>query len=169
MTPETLLSEIEAGGFRGSMVPVGRLEDLRSEIEIRRREIGFAPDRCEKCAVCVNACPTGAIDPDRFIIRADRCITFMNERTGEFPAWLDPASHQCLVGCMRCQEACPENMNFRNWIVRKGSFTEEETGLLLSGKQPSGETVEKLEALSLTEYLPVLPRNLKILLGANGT
>jgi len=46
---------------------------------------------CENCSACVNACPTGAITPDRFLIRAERCLTFLNESSGDFPEWLNPS------------------------------------------------------------------------------
>jgi epoxyqueuosine reductase len=31
---------------------------------------------CEECELCRRACPTGAISPDRFLLRAERCITY---------------------------------------------------------------------------------------------
>ena len=32
-----------------------------------------------------------------------------NERKGEFPRWIWPSWHNCLVGCLSCQKACPVN------------------------------------------------------------
>ncbi|MDH4367544.1 MAG: FeS-binding protein, partial [Dehalococcoidia bacterium] len=71
---------------------------------------------CDKCKACRKACPTGAIAPDRFLIHAERCITFLNEDRGEFPEWIDPAWHNSLVGCMKCQLVCPVNKQFVKWV-----------------------------------------------------
>jgi epoxyqueuosine reductase len=123
--------------------------------------------RCENCQACSRACPTGAISSDRFLIRAERCITFHNERLGEFPAWIDPSWHNCLEGCMHCQRVCPENVNFRDWVEGNHAFSEEETNLILKSTPPDrlpDETARKLVELSLLEDTHILGRNLKALL-----
>ena len=42
-------------------------------------------DRCQKCTACLHACPSGAIVPDRFLVHAEWCITFHNEKPGRVP------------------------------------------------------------------------------------
>jgi epoxyqueuosine reductase len=130
-----------------------------------------ALDACEKCEACRRACPTAAIPSDRFLVRAERCLTFFNEKPAEvpFPVWLDPSWHNCLVGCMRCQRVCPENRERKDWIEGDEGFTEEETALLLDGvgqEHLPPETAEKLGRLDLIELLDIIPRNLKALLSA---
>jgi epoxyqueuosine reductase len=65
--------------------------------------------RCGGCTACLHACPTGAVPGDRFVLHADRCLTAVNESEEPFPEWVDPAWHACAVGCLRCQQVCPEN------------------------------------------------------------
>ena len=124
-------------------------------------------ESCEKCQACLHGCPTGAIIANRFLIRAERCITFHNERVGDFPAWIDPSWHNCLVGCLRCQMVCPQNADFREWVEEAEVFSEEETTLMLK-RAPSdpcaSEIVKKLGRLDLLEYSDVLGRNLDALL-----
>ena len=125
--------------------------------------------RCQKCSACVLQCPSGAITSERFLLRVERCITFRNEKPGAipFPDWLDPSWHNSLVGCMICQQVCPENKKFFKWIEAGPEFTEEETGLILQGipfeKLPA-ETVDKWRWLGLSEDFDVFPRNLRALL-----
>ncbi len=120
---------------------------------------------CEGCDLCRRACPTGAISSDRFLLHAERCISYHNEKPGDvpFPEWMNVHWHNCVVGCMRCQRACPQNKQFIQWVGEEEEFTEEETASLLQatglGKLPAG-TIKKLEHLSLTDYLGCLPRNL---------
>ena len=146
--------------------PIAFFSDLPCERDSWHEETTLK--RCKDCLICWKACPTGAIPNDRFLIRADRCITFLNERPGEFPEWLDPAAHHCVVGCMRCQRACPENRGVADWVEARGSFTEEETELLLGGaavgNHLQAETRKKLEDLGLAEYSAFLDRNLRVLL-----
>lgn len=124
-------------------------------------------ERCDKCPACANACPTGAISLDRFLLYAERCITFHNERRGKFPKWLDPTWHNCLVGCLHCQECCPLNKDFVKLIEERETFYHDETALLLRGmtrdKFPA-ETLRKLDRLDIIEYFDMLPRNLSVLL-----
>ena len=118
---------------------------------------------CAECAACMQACPTRAIDSDRFLLHAERCITFHNERPCEFPKWLDPSWHNSLVGCMLCQNACPMNLKLLNWIEDGSIFSEKETEYLFIGLPPDKmpkTTVEKLQKLGMTEYVRVLGRNL---------
>jgi epoxyqueuosine reductase len=123
--------------------------------------------RCEECELCRRACPTGAIPPDRFLLRAERCITYHNEKRGDvpFPSWIDASWHNCLEGCMRCQRACPLNKQFMQWVEAEEEFSEEETGLLLDGSSQDklpGETLRKLANLDILNDLGILPRNLGV-------
>ena len=88
---------------------------------------------CEKCELCHRACPTGAIPSDRFLLHAERCITYHNEKKGTipFPTWINDSWHNCIVGCMRCQTVCPQNKEVIQWIEEEEEFSEEETTLLL--------------------------------------
>jgi epoxyqueuosine reductase len=127
-------------------------------------------DACQKCQACQRACPTGAIDPDRFLLHAERCLTFLNEKPPDvsFPEWVDPSWHNCLMGCLHCQRACPENKKVRDWVVGDEVFSEEETALVLEGTAAENlpaKTKEKLERLDLIDLIDVLPRNLSALLG----
>ncbi len=123
--------------------------------------------RCEGCTLCVSACPTGAIPEDRFLLRAELCITNWNEKPGEvpFPEWLARDWHDCLVGCLHCQLACPENEAVLDYQEPGPSFTEDETEALLRAGRPGDlphGLKEKLENWDLQVWLGVLPRNLAV-------
>ena len=132
-------------------------------------------ESCQKCSACLRNCPTGAVPSaslrtgpsGRFLLRAERCITFHNERGGDFPfpAWLDPSWHNCLIGCLDCQRVCPQNKDFLEWVEEGAEFSQEETALILEGvplDQLPAATVRKLEQIDFTEFPDVLPRNLGV-------
>jgi len=122
---------------------------------------------CDECTACMDACPSGAIVSERFLIHAERCLTFHNERIEEFPDWLDPSWHNCLVGCLYCQNACPMNQKMSNWIEEGVAFSEKETESLFKGVMPDNmpkSMVEKLEKLGMKEYAGVLGRNLNAIM-----
>jgi len=124
-------------------------------------------ERCQNCSACLKSCPTKAISSERFLLHAERCLTFHNERRGSFPSWIDPAWHHCLVGCLRCQVICPENKAFRDWTENRGAFSEAETALLLErleNEELPARTLRKLEDLYMMEYLKILSRNMIALL-----
>lgn len=124
-------------------------------------------EECARCTACLKACPAGAIVPERFLIHVGRCLTFHNELSGNFPEWVSPAWHNCLVGCMKCQLVCPVNKRFAKWVEEGETFNEAETELILKGTPLNhlpAETVDKLKRSYMMDYLEVLPRNLRVLL-----
>jgi len=127
-----------------------------------------ALDRCGSCVACLRRCPTGAITEGRFLLHAEDCLTYHNESAEDIPGWIDPSWHHSLVGCLRCQTICPENIAFRDRFEEGAEFTEEETALL-AGRVPlerlPAETAAKVAGLELNEAFPVLCRNLSLLLG----
>ena len=123
--------------------------------------------QCEKCTACMKACPTRAISSERFQLHAERCLTFCNESTRNFPDWLSPGVHNSLVGCMICQKVCPANKAVVQWIEPGETFNENETELILSATSTDllpRPTIEKLKRQDLMEYYDVLGRNLKALI-----
>ncbi len=70
----------------------------------------FAKDFCGSCNRCVEACPTGAILPDK-TINGSQCISYFTielkdelipgEMKGKFQNW--------MFGCDVCQDVCPWN------------------------------------------------------------
>lgn len=126
-------------------------------------------ETCQTCSMCLKKCPTHAITSERFIIKADRCLTLHNEKPREipFPKWIEPSWHNCLVGCMQCQYFCPENKNVVNWVEQGPIFSGEETTMLLQGfplEELPSETVQKLTSVEMERLLDIIPRNLKVLL-----
>jgi len=124
-------------------------------------------DRCSKCKACLHNCPTGAISEDQFLIKAERCLTFFNERSGTFPDWIDPKSHNSIVGCMRCQNICPENKKYKSVQVKETIFSDRETSLILKGS-PFEELPEilqlKISDLGIGRYYKQFSRNIQMLI-----
>jgi len=66
-------------------------------------------DCCGKCNLCVEACPTGAINDNR-TIDARRCIAFQTlESRTSIPDDIVSKLDGRAFGCDKCQEICPWN------------------------------------------------------------
>jgi epoxyqueuosine reductase len=120
---------------------------------------------CSACKACHHACPTGCIPfpGEGVAIDAKRCLAYLNEHEGEWPDWLAAGSHNCLVGCMRCQRACPANKHHFRREAQVAEFDRAETALILLNL-PTDELPAplraKLKQLDLDDSSTVLGRNL---------
>ena len=126
---------------------------------------------CHDCGLCREACPTGAIPEGRFLLRAERCLTFHGETFGPWPPWLLPSVHHCLIGCLKCQLVCPENRGLLRLESAEVSFGAEETRAILEeGSDRTGPAWDsirnKLEVLNIQDDEPVIGRNLRALIEA---
>jgi epoxyqueuosine reductase len=64
---------------------------------------------CGSCTLCVEACPTGALEKP-FSLDASRCLSYLSiEYKGDLPETFGPKMGRWFFGCDRCQEACPFN------------------------------------------------------------
>ncbi len=121
---------------------------------------------CPPCRNCHHVCPTGCIPHAGTVIDATRCLSYFSEHEGDWPDWLDPRAHKCLVGCMRCQEMCPANRYYLRSEKVVAEFDRAETWMILQDLPTEQLPValrEKLAALDLDDYSPVLGRNLRAL------
>ncbi len=125
---------------------------------------------CPPCRNCHNVCPTGCIPYNGTVINAQRCLTYFNEREGEWPDWLDPKAHNSLVGCMRCQAMCPADRYHLRREKVVAEFDRKETEIILENL-PSDQLPDslraKLQKLDLERYSTVLGRNLRALRDAS--
>jgi epoxyqueuosine reductase len=130
--------------------------------------------RCQKCRVCAAACPTGAIEKERVLLHAEKCYTLFSESPNPIPEALKPPSPKCLIGCLRCQELCPENKGLLRYENAAVSFDADETAAFL-GIKPAADgpafdrAGAKFRELGMTEGFPVFRRNLTRLLKLQGT
>jgi epoxyqueuosine reductase len=123
-------------------------------------------DACLSCTACADACPTQAIPAERFLLHAERCLVYFNERPDPFPEWISPAAHRCAIGCMACQQVCPANRGLFKVERNAATLTNAETEAILSENAdhqiPALRSAEeKLASLGLTEPGAVLWRNVR--------
>lgn len=127
--------------------------------------------KCRGCRICIDQCPTGCLDEERFVLDAGHCVTLYNEVPGEMPDWIDPTVHNALIGCTKCSQGCPANKEYLAAPELLAEITEEESMMLLfQDWQPELVTSvkAKLARLSLSGDLKHLSANLMLLLDAVG-
>ncbi len=111
-------------------------------------------ERCRKCRACIKACPVGAISDQRFLLYADRCLTFHSELDGDLPESFATLPRRCIVGCMACQESCPENRGRLRIEPLGERFTEEDTAVILGEAEdtrPSQGLIDRVSRLKSSE------------------
>jgi epoxyqueuosine reductase len=170
-------ARLDAFGTDADLLSPGESRTGLSPFQVGGREPTsghWSPPRrmgsCSACRACHHACPTHCIPfPDEgVVIDAERCLTYLNEHEGEWPEWLDPAAHNCWVGCMRCQLVCPANKYYLRPEKVITEFDREETEILLEDlcEEDLPDTLrDKLSRLDLEGYSTVLGRNLRALSG----
>lgn len=97
----------------GSMVVLGSvLTDAPLELE----EAAAAGDGCRTCTKCLQGCPTGAIIAPG-VVDANKCLAWLLQASGRFPAEYRELLGDRLYGCDDCQDVCPPNQT----LLRKPS------------------------------------------------
>jgi epoxyqueuosine reductase len=69
----------------------------------------FKGEFCGDCSLCIDSCPTGAINNNR-TVDARKCIANLTiENRGPVPEEIIPKLEGRVYGCDKCQEVCPWN------------------------------------------------------------
>ncbi len=127
----------------------------------------YLKDLCGTCDRCVQACPTGCIQPDR-TIDASRCISYHTiENRGEVPPDIMQKFGNWIFGCDICQMVCPWNRkpSLRNIQSNKELVLSMDQMVdLLSISEDAFQHQFRKTALSRTKRTGLL-RNLLIRLG----
>ena len=87
----------------GSWVVLGTLV---TEVEIEAGEP--MPFACGSCTLCIEACPTGALD-EPGVLDSTKCLSYWTQAAAPIPEeYREPLGAQ-VYGCDICQDVCPWN------------------------------------------------------------
>jgi len=106
-------------GFRGKntnlLTPIGSyvfLGALLTDVELEFDQP--VQKDCGTCRLCIDACPTDALD-SAYHLAAERCIAYLTiEHRGPIADDLRPRIGEWVFGCDICQEVCPYNASRRD-------------------------------------------------------
>jgi len=106
---------------------------------------------CGSCRLCVEACPTGALD-EPGVLDSTRCLSYLTQSADPIPEPYRAALGDRVYGCDICQDVCPWNRG----IEKRRAGTEPP-----AAAEPYVSLVDWLEADDLRERYARLfvPRN----------
>lgn len=96
---------------------------------------------CKSCSICINECPTGALN--EFVIDANKCVSYQTiENRNEIP--VEIKLNGWVFGCDICQDVCPFNgknifTEDKNFFPRAVNFTSNYTEYLKSSETEFNE------------------------------
>ena len=110
---------IRAGlGFRGKntnlLTPIGSFVFLGALLTNVDLDLDAPVQKdCGTCRLCIDACPTDALDA-AYHLAAERCIAYLTiEHHGPIDPSLRAQMGEWIFGCDICQEVCPYNASQR--------------------------------------------------------
>jgi epoxyqueuosine reductase len=102
----------------------------------------FIEDLCGTCRLCIDSCPTGAINENK-TIDVRKCISYLTiESKLPLPSDLVEKMDGRVFGCDRCQEVCPWNRNATQHKTTEFEISEELEKM----------TAEEWKALTANEF-----------------
>ncbi len=75
-------------------------------------------DSCGECTLCIQACPTGALDTP-YVLDARQCISYWTiEHKEDIPSQMHSKIGDWIFGCDICQNVCPYNQSIpvSDWV-----------------------------------------------------
>ena len=63
---------------------------------------------CGTCTLCIDACPTGALD-EEYVLNAEQCVSYWTQSRREVPDDIAEGFGDMVYGCDVCQDVCPYN------------------------------------------------------------
>ncbi len=126
-------------------------------------------DRCGRCTVCIDRCPTGALAPG-YQLDARRCISYWTiEWQRSIPSAFRPHLGNWVFGCDECQEVCPWNET----LLRRGALRADFDALCpylpdLLALDDAGYQRRFADSAIRRATRPALLRNVAIVLGNTG-
>jgi epoxyqueuosine reductase len=88
----------------GSWVVLGTLVT-----EVRLEATAPVAAGCGTCTLCIDACPTGALD-EPGVLDATRCLSYWTQTADDIPDDVMDALGDRVYGCDICQDVCPWNV-----------------------------------------------------------
>lgn len=85
------------------------LAEILTTALLRFQSVQPLANQCASCTLCVDACPTGALER-HFSLDASKCLSYLTiEHKGFINDEMGRKMGDCFFGCDRCQEVCPFN------------------------------------------------------------
>jgi epoxyqueuosine reductase len=106
---------------------------------------------CGSCTLCIDACPTGALD-EPWVLDAGLCVSWLTQRRAPIPAAARAALGDMPYGCDICQDVCPWNAG----PARRAVAVAEEPGGAGASGAPGAPGVEGAR-VSLVDWLRADP------------
>jgi len=85
------------------------LAEILTTAQIPQTETIPKEDKCGSCILCLDACPTGALEAP-YSLNASKCLSYLTiEYHGAINNSFIKKMGNCFFGCDLCQEVCPFN------------------------------------------------------------
>lgn len=108
-------------------------------------DLPFSEDLCGSCRLCIDSCPTGAINENK-TIDVRKCIAYLTiESKAPIPEVLIPKMEGRIFGCDKCQEVCSWNKKAKQH------------------KNPEFEISEDVKMMSVEDWQNLTPEKFNIL------